>query len=71
MESTKSNRFKKKIETMWKIDDSNKLKELEPFRALLNSISHIDDEIAWTTLHLNDFKAIPKVVINQIINIIK
>lgn len=72
MESTKSNRFKKKVETMWKIDDSNKLKELEPFRALLNSITHIDDdEIAWPTLRLNDFKAIPKVVINQIINIIK
>ncbi len=71
-ESKKRNRFKKKIKTMWMLDDSSKLRGLEPFRALLNSITHIDDdEIAWPTLCLNDFKAIPKVVLNQIINIIK
>ena len=39
------------------------MKQLENYRALLNSITHIDDdEISWPTLCLNDFKAIPKVV---------
>ena len=72
MDSQKDNRFKKSNQTMWKLNDSQKMKRLENYRALLNSITHIDDdEIAWPTLCLNDFKAIPKVVINQIINIIK
>lgn len=72
IESQKDNRFCKRNKTMWFIDDSLKMKKLESYRALLNSITHIDDdEIAWPTLCLNDFKAIPKVVINQIINIIK
>lgn len=72
IESQKVNRFEKRNKTMWDIDDSLKMKQLESYRALLNSITHIDDdEISWPTLCLNDFKAIPKVVINQIINIIK
>ena len=71
-ESKSNKRFKINCQTMWMIDDSNKVKELENYRALLNSITHIDDdEVAWPTLCLNDFKAFPKVVINQILNIIK
>lgn len=72
MDSQKDNKFKKSNQNMWKLNDSPKMKKLENYRALLNSITHIDDdEIAWPTLCLNDFKAIPKVVVNQIINIIK
>ena len=72
IESQKVNRFEKHNKTMWDIDDSLKMKQLENYRALLNSITHVDDdEISWPTMCLNDFKAIPKVVINQIINIIK
>ena len=64
IESQKVNRFEKRNKTMWDIDDSLKMKQLEYYLALLNTITHIDDdEISWPTLYLNDFKAIPKVVI--------
>lgn len=70
-ESSSPNRFKKLIQNMWKITDSPKRDRLEEFKTLLNAIMHSDDdEICWTKLSLNEFKAIPKYVIQQILDIL-
>ena len=70
-ESSSPNRFKKSIQNMWKITDSPKRDRLEEFKTLLNAIMHSDDdEICWTKLSLNEFKAIPKYVIQQILDIL-
>ncbi|MBR1417017.1 MAG: AAA family ATPase [Bacilli bacterium] len=70
-ESISPNRFRKSMLSMWKITDSIKEKRLEEFKTLLNAIMHSDDdEIYWTKLSLNEYKAIPKYVIQQIIDIL-
>ncbi len=71
-ESRLPNRFKKSAQSLWKINDSSKQKELSNYKAILNSLSHIDDdEVAWPSLCVNDMKAIPKIVISQLLNILK
>lgn len=69
-ESNDANKFK--VRTLWSIKSSSKKDQLQNFKALLNSITHIDnDEITWPVLCINDLKSIPKYVISQIISIIK
>ena len=71
-ESANPNRFKKSMQSMWNINDSRKKNKLEEFKTLLNAIMHSDDdEICWAKLSLNEYKAIPKYVIQQVIDIIK
>lgn len=68
-ESNHPNKFK--IKQMNKITDSKKLDNLSIFMDLLNAITHTDDKDIWPELCLNDIKAIPKITIYQIIEIIK
>lgn len=69
-ESNDANKFK--VRTLWSIKSSSKKDQLQNFKVLLNSITHIDnDEITWPVLCINDLKSIPKYVISQIISIIK
>lgn len=69
-ESSSSNRYT--VNTLWRITDSIKERDLKKFRVLLNSITHVDnDEIAWPVLCVNDLKSIPKYVIAQIIDVLK
>ena len=71
-ESADLNRFKKVKRTMWFIEDSPKKEELEGYRVLLNSISHIDDEeMAWPNLYVEDLKTVPRVIISQILSILR
>ena len=71
-ESTDTSRFAKSKRTLWKIADSNKGKYLKDYKVLLNSISHIDDdEMAWLSMTIEDLKAIPRVVVSQIIDILR
>lgn len=68
-ESTDIKRFKEK--NLKRVKNSRKLKELSVFIELLNAITHSDEDELWPELCLNDIKAIPKIIIYQIINIIK
>lgn len=71
-ESTNTSRFKKSKSSLWKIKDSNKRKKLEGYKVLLNSMSHVDDdETNWLSMNLEDLKAIPRMIVTQIINILR
>ena len=69
-ESNDINKFK--VKTLWSVKSSSKKEQLQNFKVLLNSITHVDnDEITWPILCVNDLKSIPKYVISQIIDILK
>lgn len=69
-ESNDINKYKAK--TLWSVKSSSKKEQLQNFKVLLNSITHVDnDEITWPVLCVNDLKSIPKYVISQIIDIIE
>lgn len=70
-ESSNPNKYKKSIKNMWRLPDSAKVKKLYNYKVLLNSICHVDDEeIAWPNINIEDLKAVPRVVISQIISIL-
>lgn len=70
-ESSNPNKYKKSILNMWRLSDSTKVKKLKNYRTLLNSICHVDDEeIAWSNINIEDLKAVPRVIISQIISIL-
>ena len=68
-DSSDTKRFKE--QNLMRIKNSNKLNNLSVFMELLNAMTHSDEEEIWPELSLNDIRSIPRIIISQIIDIIK